>query len=71
MRPFFTRRQLVILSRAHRFDLRAPPAALTFGQWLAMFRFHANACRGPTMMMEARGGMREAGVVRAKRLAVG
>jgi 23S rRNA (adenine-N6)-dimethyltransferase len=48
MRPYFTRRQLVILSRDLRFDLRAPPSALTFGQWLAMFRFHAQACRGPT-----------------------
>lgn len=48
MRPYFTRRQLVVLSRDLRFDLRAPPSTLTFGQWLAMFRFHAQACRGPT-----------------------
>jgi 23S rRNA (adenine-N6)-dimethyltransferase len=48
MRPCFTWRQLVLLSRDLRFDLRAPPSALTFGQWLAMFRFHAQACRGPT-----------------------
>jgi hypothetical protein len=49
LRPYFTRRQLVILSRNLRFDLRAPPSSLTFGQWLAMFRFHAQACRGPTL----------------------
>jgi len=54
LRPYFTRRQLVILSRDLRFDLRASPSSLTFGQWLAMFRFHAQACRGPTLM-EARG----------------
>lgn len=48
MRPLMTRRQLVILSRDLRFDLRAPPSTLTFGQWLALFRFHVNACRGPT-----------------------
>ena len=58
LRPYFTRRQLVILSRDLRFDLRAPPSALTFGQWLAMFRFHAQACRGPTFVGS---GMREAG----------
>jgi len=60
LRPYFTRRQLVILSRDLRFDLRAPPSALTFGQWLAMFRFHAQACRGPTFR-DARCGTPEAG----------
>jgi len=54
LRPYFTRRQLVILSRNLRFDLRAPPSSLTFGQWLAMFRFHAQACRGPTFGPSAR-----------------
>ncbi|MEX2226494.1 MAG: 23S ribosomal RNA methyltransferase Erm [Dehalococcoidia bacterium] len=60
LRPYFTRRQLVILSRDLRFDLRAAPSALTFGQWLALFRFHAQACRGPTGL-EAGCGKREAG----------
>jgi 23S rRNA (adenine-N6)-dimethyltransferase len=48
MRPFFTRRQLVALASEHGFDPRSRTSTLTFGQWLAMFRFHARACRGPT-----------------------
>ena len=58
IRPYFTRRQVVMLSRDLRFDLRAPPSSLTFGQWLAMFRFYAQACRGPTVVGS---GMRDAG----------
>jgi 23S rRNA (adenine-N6)-dimethyltransferase len=59
MRPFFTRRQLQALAREHGFDPSARASTLTFGQWLAMFRFHAHACRGPTRL-EAGSGMREA-----------
>lgn len=48
LRPYITRRQLDALARDLRFDPRARPATLSFGQWLALFRFHARACRGPT-----------------------
>ena len=39
LRSEFTRTQIHRLSRDLRFDPAAPPSALTFDQWLALFRF--------------------------------
>lgn len=44
LRPFATRRQLDRLGRELRFDPAGPPSALSFDQWLAVFRFVAD-CR--------------------------
>lgn len=41
VRPYLTRNQLRRLSKLLRFDPVAPPSALTFDQWLRLFRFHA------------------------------
>lgn len=41
VRPYLTRNQLRRLSKLLAFDPGAPPSALTFDQWLGLFRFHA------------------------------
>jgi hypothetical protein len=51
LKPYFTRRQLAVLARMHGFDHGARISTLSFGQWLALFRFHAHACRGPTLLV--------------------
>lgn len=40
LRVFFTRHQIRRLARALNFDPSFPPSALSFDQWLGLFRFH-------------------------------
>ncbi|HAL46786.1 MAG: 23S ribosomal RNA methyltransferase Erm [SAR202 cluster bacterium] len=43
LRRIFTSRQLGRLARELRFDGGAPPSALTFDQWLGLFRYHSSS----------------------------
>lgn len=45
LRRLLTRRQIRRLARDLRFDANTPPSALSFDQWLAVFRFFALAGR--------------------------
>jgi hypothetical protein len=48
--------QIARLGRAHGFEPSTPVAALTFPQWLAIFRFYENVCLGrdPTLRSRRR-----------------
>lgn len=52
LRSHFTRTQIRRLASDLRFSTDARPSALTFPQWLAIFRFYEHACMGrdPTVL---------------------
>jgi 23S rRNA (adenine-N6)-dimethyltransferase len=52
--PLLTREQRRRCARSLRFDLRAPPSALHFDQWLGLFRCF-EACAAPSARRAVRG----------------